>query len=125
MVEEYKGITLMSVGHKIYVKVLTRSLERQVEKKGNIPHNQMGLRRRMGTIDNVYVLNYIVNRNQGRKKGKLVAFFVDRIKHLSIKNYACKVAFDSVNRRVLWKAMKEKGVDEGLIERIKEIFCGY
>lgn len=44
-------------------------------------------------------------------KGKSVALFVD-----------FKAEFDSVNRKVLWTAMKEKGVDEVLIERMKEIF---
>lgn len=31
-----------------------------------------------------------------------------------------KAAFDSVNRKVLRQVMKEREVDEGLIERIKE-----
>lgn len=50
----------------------------------------------MGTIDNIYVFNYLVNRQLGRKKGKLVAFFVD-----------LKAAFDSVDRGVLVETMKE------------------
>lgn len=33
-----------------------------------------------------------------------------------------KTAFDSVNRKVLWTDMEEREIDEGLIERIKEIF---
>ena len=65
----------------------------------------------MGTIDNIYTLNYLVNRNFGRKKGKLITLFVD-----------FKAAFDSANRGVLWKGMRERGVNEGLIERIKKIF---
>ena len=65
----------------------------------------------MGTVDNIYVLNYLVNRNLSQKKGKLIALFVD-----------FKAAFDSVNRSILWKAMKEREVDEELLDRIKEIF---
>ncbi|XP_033221150.1 myb-like protein X [Belonocnema kinseyi] len=49
-------------------KVLRRRLERQVEEKGSIPHNQTGFRKSMETIDNVYVLNHLVNRNLRRKK---------------------------------------------------------
>ena len=65
----------------------------------------------MGTIDNIYTLNYLVNRNLGKKKGKLIALFVD-----------FKAAFDLMNGRVLWKGMRETEVNEGLIEKIKEIF---
>ena len=62
-------------------------------------------------MDNIYTLNYLVNRNLGMNKGSLIALFV-----------YFRAAFDSVNRRVLWKGMRERGVNEGLIERIKEIF---
>ena len=88
-VEEYRGITLMPVGDKIYAEVLRGKLEKQLEEKGSIPHNQTGFRKGMGTIDNICTLNYQVNRNLGRKKGKLIALFVD-----------FKAAFDSVNRTV-------------------------
>lgn len=40
----------------------------------------------MGTIDNIYVLNYVVNKQLGRKGGRLVVIFID------LK------MFDSVNR---------------------------
>ena len=65
----------------------------------------------MGTVDNIFVLHYLVNRNLSHKKGKLIALFVD-----------FKAAFDSVNRSMLWKAMKEREVDEELLDRIKEVF---
>lgn len=43
----------------------------------------------MGTIDNVYTLNYLINRQLGKKKGRVVALFID-----------LKSAFDSVDRGV-------------------------
>lgn len=55
----------------------------------------------MGILDNIYVLNYIVNRQIG-KKDELVVIFVD-----------LKVAFDSVARRVLIETMRKKGRKEG------------
>lgn len=60
--------------YKIYVMVSGERLEEEVEEKNLIPQNQTGFRRGMGTMDNVFVLNYLVNR-QLREKGKLVAFF--------------------------------------------------
>ena len=65
----------------------------------------------MGTMDNIHTLNYLVNRNLGRKNEKLIAVFVD-----------FKATYDSVNRKVLWKGMRERGINKGLIERIREIF---
>lgn len=64
----------------------------------------------MDTIDNVYVLNYVINRQLGREK-KVVAMFVD-----------LKAAFDSVDRGVLYSAMRERGIREELIERVKEVY---
>lgn len=34
-----------------------------------------------------------------------------------------RAAFDSVDRRELSKAMRRRGVREGLVERIEEILC--
>lgn len=64
----------------------------------------------MGTIDNVYVLNYLVNRQVWRRGRKLIALFVD-----------LRAAFDSMDREVLVEAMKERGIREGFIERVIEL----
>lgn len=37
----------------------------------------MGFRKGMGAIDNIYVLNYLMNRQLNKGKGKMIAFFVD------------------------------------------------
>lgn len=57
-------------------------------------------------MDNVFVINYLINRQIGRKGGKLVALFVD-----------LKAAFDSVDREVLVGTMRECGIREGLTVR--------
>jgi len=60
-------------------------------------------------MDNVYVINYLINRQLGKGK-KVVAMFID-----------FKAAFDSVDRKVLGEAMRGRGIEEGLIERVKEV----
>lgn len=40
---------------------MANRLREEVEKKGMIPPNQTGFRREMGTIDNIYVLNYLLH----------------------------------------------------------------
>lgn len=68
-VEEYRGITVMPTLYKVYASVLVERLREETEFKKVIPHNQRGFRRGMGTMDNIYVLNYIVNRQMTKKGG--------------------------------------------------------
>jgi len=63
------GVTLMPTLYKIYAMILGGRLEKEVEKRGRIPHNQTGFRKGIGTIDNIYVLNYIVNRQVSKRGG--------------------------------------------------------
>ncbi|XP_046142799.1 uncharacterized protein LOC123988066 [Osmia bicornis bicornis] len=96
--------------YKIYAAVLTERLRKEVEEKGLLPPNQTGFRREMGTIDNIYTLNFLVNRQIKKAKGKVIAFFID-----------LRAAFDSVDRGVLMEALRERGVREGLRKRVKEL----
>ncbi|KAL6423125.1 hypothetical protein ACFW04_010551 [Cataglyphis niger] len=97
-VEEYKRVSLTPTLYKVYASVLAGRLSEEVQKKGLVPQNQTGFRKGLGTMDNIFVLNYLVNRQLSKKKGKLVAVFID-----------LKAAFDSVNRRKLPEAMRERG----------------
>ncbi|KAL6418191.1 hypothetical protein ACFW04_012287 [Cataglyphis niger] len=83
-VEEYRGVSLTSTLYKVYASVLAGKLSKEVEEKGLVPQNQTGFRRGLGTMDNIFILNYLVNRQLSKKKGKLIAFFID-----------LKAAFDS------------------------------
>lgn len=64
----------------------------------------------MGTVDNIYTLNFLINRQLGKKGGKLVALFVDM-----------KAAFDSVDREILIGIMRELGIREGLTVRAEQM----
>jgi len=64
----------------------------------------------MGSIDNIYVLNYLVNKRLEMKKGKVIAMFVD-----------LKAEFNSVDREVLTGTMRQRGIREGLIERVEKM----
>lgn len=109
-VEEYRGVTITSTLYKVYAKVLAERLRKEVEEKGIMPRYQTGFRKGLGTMDNIYVLNYLINRELGRKKGRMVAFFID-----------LKAAFDSVDRKILIKIMRERGIREELIEQVVEL----
>lgn len=109
-VEEYRGVTLMTAFYKIYLMVLAERVRKDCEGKGVIPQNQTDFRKGMVTLDNIYVLNYLVNKQLERGR-KAVALFVDM-----------KAAFDTVDRRILYKAMEERGIREGLIDRVRDVF---
>jgi len=108
-VEEYRGVTLMTTMYKVYAMVLAERLRIECEEKKVIPQNQTGFRKGMGTMDNIFVVNYLINRQLGKRK-KAVALFVN-----------LKAAFDSVDRGIMYKAMRERGIRDGLIERIREV----
>lgn len=109
-VGDHRGITIMSTMYKIYAALLTERVREEVERGGMIPQNQTGFRRDMGTVDNIYVLNFLLNRQLEKKGGKIIVLFVD-----------LRAAFDSVDRGELIKSMRKKGMREGLIERTEEL----
>ncbi|XP_046145802.1 uncharacterized protein LOC123989168 [Osmia bicornis bicornis] len=61
-------------------------------------------------MDNIYVLNYLINRQLAKKGGKMLVLFVDM-----------KAAFDSVDREVLARSMRKARVREGLVKRCVEV----
>lgn len=96
---DYRRVTLMSTAYKIYAAVLAKKIRKETEWKQIIPQNQIGFRKGMETIDNIYVLNYLINKQLGNKKGNTVTLFVD-----------LKVAFDTVDKKILINTMREIGI---------------
>lgn len=107
---DYRVIIIVSSMYKIYALVLTERLKKEVEKKGMLSKNQIRFRKGKETMDNIFVLKYLINRQLKKKGGKLIALFVD-----------LKAAFDTVSRKTVVEAMKERGVRKGLVERIEEV----
>lgn len=97
-VEEYRGITLMHTAYKIYMMDLHDGERIREETKRNriILPNQIDFRKEMGTIDNIYVLYYLINNELERKKEKMMALFI----HI-------KAAFDTVDRRILIESIRD------------------
>lgn len=104
------SVMLMPSLYQVYAAVLAGSLEEDLERKRILSETQAGFKKGMGTLDQTYALNYIINWQIGRKAGKLTAVFID-----------LKAAFDSVDKKVLIEAMRERGVREGLVRNIEEI----
>jgi len=108
-VRNYRGVTLMGTAYKIYANILNKRLKKEVGE--NLGEGQVGFREGRGTMDAVYVLNYVVNRELKKKGGKVFAFFAD-----------LKAAFDKVDRRKMGEMLRKAEVRERLRNRIMETY---
>jgi len=89
--------------------VLKNRLEKEAEKKRMIPETQADFRRGRSTIDNIFVIMHIIQREGSKKRedGKVFKRFAD-----------LKTAFDKVDRG---KLLLEKG-RESLVRRIEKTY---
>lgn len=60
--ENYRGISLMCTAYKIFAEVLRGRLETEVDRKMIMPESQCGFRKGRGTIDNIFILNHLIQR---------------------------------------------------------------
>jgi hypothetical protein len=66
--KNYRGITLLNTGYKLYASVSER-MKRKIEEKGVVPDSQAGFRKGSGTMDNVYILDHLAISELKKKKG--------------------------------------------------------
>lgn len=102
--KNYRGVTLMNtaiIRYKVYASILNERLGEEVKDK--LEEGQFGFRKGRGMKNAVYVLNHVVDRELGKKRGKVFACFAD-----------LKAAFNRVDRRMLKERMEKIGVSETL-----------
>jgi hypothetical protein len=68
------------------------------EEKGVVPDSQAGIRKRRGTMGNVYILDHLTKSELKKKGRRMCALFVD-----------FRAAFDNVKVNGLFEATKGKG----------------
>ena len=95
--DNYRGITLLSTGGKVFSAVLTRRLQR-VLVPDVVPESQYGYRPGRSTEDLIYVLRQLFEK-AWKKNTSMYAIFIDFRK-----------AFDSVDRGLLWEVLSRFGV---------------
>ena len=89
--DNYRGISLLNVSGKLYSYVLNKRLTDCMDEHGLINEAQAGFRRNYSTIDHIFTLLALVQR-QLLNHGKLY------------------VAFDLVDRSCLWTVLRKNGV---------------
>lgn len=110
IVNNYRGITLTSIFSKIYSQILDLRLRAWAETNNIISDSQFGFRQKKSTIDCLFILQAIVNKQLSKKK-KLYCAFID-----------FKKAFDLVYRNGIWYKLCQIGVSLKFVKSIKAIY---
>ena len=110
-VENYRGITLLSVLGKLFTRVINNRLGEWAENYFLLIKAQAGFRPDMGTVDNIFVLHGLITHmlNTGKK---LYCTFIDFTK-----------AFDYVVRDNLWYKLITLGIRGKILNIIKSIYA--
>jgi len=108
--DNFRGISLLSTLGKVFTAVLNNRLSVWTEDNGIIDESQAGFRKGRSTVDHIFTL-YAVVEKQLLSKRKLYAAFVDFRK-----------AYDSVNRSLLWVAIHEAGVKGKMFDMLRNMY---
>ena len=109
-VDNYRGITLLSVVGKLYTSILNNRFTSWFAENKKIVEEQGGFRAKRSTSEQIFIFKEMI---QGRKKGKKKTFccFLD-----------IRKAYDTVFREGLWKGMIEKGIRGKIWRVIKNLY---
>ena len=109
-VENYRGITLLSVIGKLFTNILNSRLNDRAENYQVYVEAQAGFRKCMGTLDNIFVMHSLISHCLNNNK-KLYSAFIDFRK-----------AFDFVVRDVLWYKLIQNGVRGKILNVIQSMY---
>ena len=102
---------MLDVFGKIYTSIINRRITFYVNIYGKISEAQAGFREGYSTIDNAFILNALIQNHITRKRSRLYVCFVDFQK-----------AFDSVNRRKLWRVLKTNGIKGNIFRVVHSMY---
>lgn len=104
----YRGISLLNTGYKIYSKIITNRLA--VITENILLEEQHGFRNNRSCIDCVFSISQMIEKNREYNIPTYIAF-IDYNK-----------AFDTVNRQKLWEVLRSKGIPDHLIRVIQGLY---
>jgi hypothetical protein len=106
--QNYRGISLLSVAAKTYNRMLLDRIYDQVNCK--LRPNQAGFRRGMSCLEQIHTLRRIIEGTRD-KQIPLITTFVDFSK-----------AFDSISREKMWKILRAYGIPDRIVRAIKCLY---
>ena len=107
----WRGITLLNVTSKILTRIILERLKKPLDEI--LRENQAGFRAKRSCSDHIVTLRNIIEQTL-EFNNNLHLVFVDFEK-----------AFDSLNRRALWKILEYYGIPEKFIAIIKQLYEDY
>ena len=106
----YRGITLLSIPGKVFNRIILERIKGAVDEK--LREEQAGFRKNRSTIDQIATLRIIIEQSI-EWKSSLIVNFIDYEK-----------AFDSVDRKTLWKIMRHYGIPCKLVTLVEKLYEG-
>ena len=110
-VDNYRGISQMDTFGKILTSVLNNRLQRFAKLFEKIPESQAGFRQAYCTADNIFTLHCLVQKYLSKGRGRFYCIFVD-----------FKKAFESINRKLRWYSIMNKGIHGRLFVVIENMY---
>nr|VZI35762.1 unnamed protein product [Spirometra erinaceieuropaei] len=109
--DNHRGISLLNIAGKIFARILLNRLNNHLE-QGLLPESQCGFRRHRGTTDMIFAARRLQEKCH-EMRTHLYSTFVDLTK-----------AFDTVNRKGLWKIMQKFGCPERFTQMVRQLHDG-
>ena len=109
-VNNYRGITLISVICKLFTKIMNSRLNKWAEKNNVLTEAQFGFRQGRGTTDCLFILHGLIEKMLSKGK-KLYAVFVDYEK-----------AFDYLDRGAIWAKLIKSGISSKCIRIFRSLY---
>ena len=109
-VKDLRPIALTNISYKIFMMLVKNEIEDHIERNQENKENQAGFTSKSRLEDNLFILQYIVEKTFKRKK-PLIVISIDFRK-----------AFDSIKREKIVEVMTEYRIHPQIIESITKIY---
>ena len=106
----YRRVTLSDVSGKLFSTIINRRLQMWVDMNNTIGEQQAGFRKDYSTVDHIFTLLAIVQKQLSLNR-KLCVAFIDFEK-----------AFDSISRKLLWPFLQKQGIRGKLFQCVKSMY---
>ena len=107
-IKNYRPISLLSHVYKIFTRILQTRMKRILDE--NQPREQAGFRSAYSTLDHLHALNQVIEK-ANEYNLELCVGYIDYEK-----------AFDSVEHKDLFTALRKVGVNEGYVQLLEDIY---
>ena len=108
--DNYRGISLLSIISKVYTFVLNNRLKQWSEENNIINDAQEGFRKGRSTINHIFTLHALIEK-QFLSDSKLYVAFMDFRK-----------CYDTINRNILWSVLLKSGVQGKMLRALRGIY---